>query len=317
MKILNQKLSTLSVILILALSFKLQAQSFTDAPEILGELDTDSINESSGLAYDADSGLLFHINDSGDGPYVYTTKRDGSEVTRFSYDDEDPKDVEDLAIGPCEAFSKERCLYVADIGDNRRKRDHVRITKIELSEFTQALAAKKKEDTLRHHKITAKDIYKLEYPDRAHDAESLLVTEEAKIYILTKEWSEPSKKIYPSKLFVFDPSNLLDRKEELQYVVSVEFSKIISDAPWWGQVPTAMDYSSERKEVSILTYSSLVIMKWDDFLAGGPRHEIRTHLMGPELPQQEAITYSPEGLIYSTEFVEEYGPANLYLWRYR
>ncbi len=287
-----------------------QSPSFVDAPEVLGELPNDTINESSGIAYDHNSGLVFHINDSGDGPYIYTTKRDATEVIRWSYDDKDPKDVEDLAIGPCSAEGQERCLYVADMGDNRRKRSHIRITQIELSEFDESLKR-------GSYEVKPREIFKLEYPDNAHDAESLIVTEQAKIYILTKEWSETYKKVYPSKLFVFDPANPLAKKEELQYVTSVDFRAIIPNMPWWGQTPTAMDYSPTRKEVSILTYSSILVMSWEDLLAGGQRHQNVLHLIGPELPQQEAITYSPEGLIYSTEFVEDSGPANLYLWRYR
>lgn len=303
MKKLNQFI-LLSIFLIASA----KAQVFADAPVVLGELPQDTINESSGLAYDDESRLLFHINDSGDGPYVYTSQRDGSNVTRWTYDDEDPKDVEELAIGPCAPDEVKKCLYVADIGDNRRKRSHVRITLIELEEF---LLAQKN----GRHEVEPRKVYKLEYPDRAHDAESLIVTEDGKIFILTKEWNQSSKEAFPSKLFSFDPKST-PLREELQYVQSVDFSKIIPSVPWWGQVPTAMDYSSSRKEVSILTYSSIVIISWENLLKGGQAHQQHLHLIGPELPQQEAITYTPEGLIYSTEFVEEYGPANLYFWSY-
>lgn len=285
-----------------------RAQVFTSAPQVLGELPRDQINESSGLAYDQERQILFHINDSGDGPFVYTTERDGTGVMRWSYGEDDPKDVEDLAIGPCAPSLLKKCLFIADMGDNRRKRSHIKITVIEIDEFFSVINKERRQ-------VEPREVYKLEYPDRAHDAESLIVTEEGELFILTKEWSESLKKVYPSKLFSFNPATALS-KHELQYVISVDFSKMIPNVPWWGQVPTAMDYSSSRKEVSILTYSSIVVLSWENLLKGGEAHQQLHHLMGPELPQQEAITYTPEGLIYSTEFVEDYGPANLYFWAF-
>ena len=298
---------TLILSLLLSLSsFSALAQSFASAPEVLGELPKVSIPESSGIAYDQDSGRLFHINDSGDGPYVYTTNLDGSNVERWSYDDKDPTDVEDLAIGPCERRSSKRCLYVSDTGDNRRKRSHIRIIQIELSEFNQT----------KNHHVQALDVFKLEYPDRAHDAESIAVDELGQIYILTKEWSENNERSYASKIFKFDPEEKL-KKEPLKFVVNADFTALIPSAPWWGQTPTSMDLNRENGQVAILTYSGIILLKWDDLLAGISESTPHLYLVGPDLPQQEAITFSAQGLIYSTEFVEKYGPANIYLWRYQ
>ncbi len=78
-----------------------------------------------------------------------------------------------------------------------------------------------------------------------------------------------------------------------------------------------MDLNRESAQVAILTYSGIILMNWKNLITGVDASTPHQYLEGPELPQQEAITYSPQGLIYSTEFVEDYGPAHLYLWKYQ
>ena len=117
--------------------------SFTD-PRVI---------ESSGLV---DAGrLLFTINDSGDGPYVYAVdSRTGVTTAVTTYSRDDVTDVEAIAPG------RRGTLWVGDLGDNRGDRDEVDVYRLRPADRTGAVVSTR---------------YRFRYPDGARDAETLLV----------------------------------------------------------------------------------------------------------------------------------------------
>ncbi len=84
------------------------------------------LTESSGLAPSARRpGWWFTHNDSGGKPAVYAFSPDGGwEVHRV--EGAQAIDWEDLDAGPCPGGTGP-CLYIADFGDNKRKRKHVTV----------------------------------------------------------------------------------------------------------------------------------------------------------------------------------------------
>lgn len=308
MKKTNTFLLQLTTLTLLCLSLSAGAQSFTPAPTKVGELPLKLVPESSGMAYEAQSERLFHINDSGDGAFVYTTNLKGTDAKKWSYDAKKPKDVEDLAIGPCEVAALKQCLFVADMGDNSQKRPYITLILLELSDFSGA------EKPLKPYRML-----KLEYPDRAHDAESLAVDPNGHIHILSKEWNEKTKQSYASILYHFS-GNVKDLDESdvhpLTKGATVDLRELLSELPWWAQVPTAMDVDFKNDLAFILTYTGIITIKWSEMLAGTNSQTAYTYVEGPELPQQEALVLAPGGLFYSTEYVKDYGPASLYFWSF-
>jgi hypothetical protein len=145
-------------------------------PVKIGELPKKIIPEASGIAYIKEIKKLIHTNDSGDGPFLYTTELDGSGLEKWSYGKLNPVDVEDLAIGPCGKRDSRSCLYIGDIGDNDEKRENIVVTLIDLEDFLD-----------ERKELTPLKILKLKYPDHAHNAESLAVDNDGTIFILTKE----------------------------------------------------------------------------------------------------------------------------------
>lgn len=123
----------------------------------------DRIDESSGLV--VRGGRVLTVNDSGDGPYVYwVDPRTGRTTAVTTYDDEDPRDVEALAPG------RGRRLWVADIGDNHRLRSTVAVHRLPLTP-----------GRVRGQR------FELAYPDRAQDAEALLVhPRTGRLFVVTK-----------------------------------------------------------------------------------------------------------------------------------
>lgn len=124
----------------------------------------DRIDESSGLV--VRDGVLYTVNDSGDGPYVYEVDlRTGRTRRVLTFADEDPEDVEALAPGPGGT------LWVGDIGDNHRLRDSVRVHRL----------------VLREGRLVSVDTFGLAYPDGPHDAETLLVRPgSGRVLVVTK-----------------------------------------------------------------------------------------------------------------------------------
>ncbi|NIT14595.1 MAG: hypothetical protein GTN99_10250, partial [Candidatus Dadabacteria bacterium] len=159
-----------------------------DEAEAAGALDHKFIHEASGIAASRiNKNRLYHVNDSGNGPYFYTTDEYGSDTKQIMIKDFNFKraDFEDMTIGPCYAKT---CVFIADIGDNRRSRDFINILIIEEKEkYGQS------EKPLR--------IVKLEYPDKPHNAESLAIHPNGDLYIITKEENYKRQKSFPSHIF--------------------------------------------------------------------------------------------------------------------
>ena len=122
------------------------------------------IVESSGLATDADAERYWTVNDSGDAGVAYALDDQGETQGTLRFRVE-PVDVEAVA------FHQGR-LYVADIGDNRASRDNVTVYFFDDAEpATEPVVYK---------------AYDFSYPDGPHNAETLLVDGDGRLFIVTK-----------------------------------------------------------------------------------------------------------------------------------
>jgi hypothetical protein len=151
--------------LALAVLATLWAPALAGAADKVAFVITDSrITESSGLARNASHDGYWTVNDSGDGGVVYALNDKGKVTGSFRYA-ASPTDVEALAV-----YGKR--LYVADIGDNKEKRDFITVYY-----FTNPPTDG---STVKFRS------YDFAYPDGAHDAETLLVDGAGRLYIVTK-----------------------------------------------------------------------------------------------------------------------------------
>jgi hypothetical protein len=122
------------------------------------------ITESSGLAVDPGGSLYWTVNDSGDRGVAYGIGLDGTVQGTLNFRAQ-PRDVEAVAV-----YGDQ--LYVADIGDNARKRSFVRVYF-----FTNPRA---------NGLTVTYQAYDFRYPDGPHNAETLLVDESGRLFIVTK-----------------------------------------------------------------------------------------------------------------------------------
>lgn len=271
------------------------------AGEKIGELNHLRIDEASGIAVSSKfTGRLYHVNDSGGGPYFYITDMDGKNTRSVQIEGFNVRrsDFEDMGSGRC--FDGKFCLFIADIGDNGEKRKFVEIIIVEeVPEFKDSVMPLKR--------------LRLTYPDRPHNAEGLAVHTNGDIYILTKEEDLDKSIAHPAKLYKLEKETWEkagDQELKLDYVGEIDFTRISSSDSVFGNLPTALDISPDGQRFLVLTYENAYEFNFDlskDTLK--PAKEMKkgkdySVIEVPTLPQQESVSYTDAGkaFIYETEY---------------
>src|SRR5688572_29836519 len=132
------------------------------------------LTEASGLALSRKSpGRLWAHNDSGR-PVLFALDARGAVAGQVTLAGAAVEDWEAVAVGPCGDGS---CLYVGDIGDNEADRRRITIYRVPEPVGTGGTA-------------TA-SVFHATYPDGAHDAETLLVGADGRMYVVTKGETRP------------------------------------------------------------------------------------------------------------------------------
>lgn len=149
------------------------------APRVVGTIEENKINESSGLAASqCQTGVLWTHNDSGDKARIFALDARGKDLGTFVLKAAKNDDWEDMAIVKNE--NGECFLYVGDIGDNELARGELVIYKIKEPNVSDKSA----------NQMTPIETLKVAYPDGRHNAETLLVhPATGDIYVLTKTLS--------------------------------------------------------------------------------------------------------------------------------
>jgi hypothetical protein len=120
-------------------------------------------------------GVYWAENDSGNPFELFAMREDGTLVARFPLTGGTNVDCEDLGIGPCQRDHKQTCLYLADIGDNLERREHVVVYEIP-------------EPAALEERPLAARALPFRYDDHPHNAEALFVDpDDARLYVVTKE----------------------------------------------------------------------------------------------------------------------------------
>ena len=148
-------------------------------PQRIGQVALE-LAELSGLAASTrHEGVLWAHNDSGNSFRLFALDMSGKVLATVTLTGLEPKDrarmdLEDIALGPCASGETRSCLYLADIGDNFERREQVRIFRLPEPEVADASVAV---ETLA-----------FSYPDKPHDAESLIIEEgTGRLAVITKE----------------------------------------------------------------------------------------------------------------------------------
>ena len=136
------------------------------------------IGESSGLAVASrERGVYFTHNDSGDSARFFAVDSTGRTLATFDVRGAPAVDWEDMATAPGPDGTSS--VWLADIGDNGANHPSVTVYVVAEPRVTRGSAG------TRTLPVTA--TYRLRYPDRPHDAETLLVDPvRRRAFIVTK-----------------------------------------------------------------------------------------------------------------------------------
>jgi hypothetical protein len=227
--------------------------------------------EASGLALSRRTpGRLWSHNDSGE-PVLFALDSRGTITDRVRISGATVEDWEAIAVGPC---GTESCIYIADIGDNEAGRE--RITVYRLPEPASGAAS-----------AAVAETYHATYPDGAHDAESLFITPEGRLHIVTKGETGPVGVYrFPAQL----PTGQDMKLERVGAPVAspVDAQSRITD----GSI------SPDGQWIVLRTRSSLSFYRASELLAGQPRVASRVDLRSLKEPQGEGVALGPGDAVF-------------------
>jgi hypothetical protein len=201
------------------------------------------ITESSGLAVDPPGNLYWTVNDSGDRGVAYGIGLDGKVQGTLNFRAQ-PRDVEAVAV-------HEDRLYVADIGDNNGRRSFVRVFFFDNPRANGL--------TVTYH------AYDFSYPDGPQNAETLLVNESGRLFIVTKG----------QEAAIYEAPAKLDREgvNELEQVGSAPSN--VTDGT----------FLPGGDRIALLTYRSVEVLD-------ATSYEVMASASIPNQPQAESLTLS-------------------------
>lgn len=216
-------------------------------------------------------GRFWTHNDSGE-PVLVALDARGSVTGRLRLTGATAEDWEAIAVGPCPAGS---CLFVADIGDNDARRRRVTIYRVP-------------EPSSAGDAVTGSDAFHVTYPDGPQDAESLLVTPDGRLHIVTKGETGPIA------LYRF-PS-------DLRPGASVQLERVGGPRGSGGADDdhriTDGAVSPDGAWIVLRTTRALVFYSTPELMTGNWREAARLDLTGLREPQGEGVTFGADNTIY-------------------
>lgn len=229
------------------------------------------LREASGVAASRRvPGRLWAHNDSGQ-PVLFALDANGSVTGRVTVSGAKVEDWEAVAIGACPAGS---CLYVADIGDNAAERDSITIYRVNEPEGT-------KDATV------AADVFQATYSDSPHDAETLLVAGDGRLYVVTKGETGPIA------LYAFPRELRAGTRMRLERVGARPGGKVAAD-----DRITDGSVSGDGQRVALRTRAALTFHRATELFAGNWKETRRIDLRGLGEPQGEGIAFGTGNVLY-------------------
>jgi len=253
----------------------------------LGTIKSPEISEASGMvASRLNRDLMWIHNDSGDKPRIYAVDRDGAIRSIVSLTGAKSIDWEDIAASSDSTGGA--FIYVGDIGDNRSRRDHVSVYRID----EPALGDVTGRGDPKQLAVPAVR-FDFKYPDGPRDAEAMFVErvgDEEWVYIIDKNWKLSGE----SRLYRGSVSGRpSSRPVELESLGTITFPA--------GTLVTAADLSPDGSAIAVRAYGS-------EWLFGRTAGESIAEALtgsgceGPAIAeaQGEAIAFAGDGSTYLT-----------------
>jgi hypothetical protein len=221
------------------------------------------VAEASGLAISRrHPGIVWTHNDSGNQPVLFAIDAAGAIRARVRVPIE-TRDWEDISAARCPAGD---CLYLADIGDNRRNRGRLRVYRVP-------------EPPLDAAETGPPDVFTATYPDHARNAEGLFIAG-GDFFVVSRDGLG---EIYRGTI----PAG---SGAEVKLARAGEFG--------FGPVTDA-ESSPDGVSVVVRTQRMVAIYRTADVLRGGTIADgVRISVEGLGEPQGEGVALADDGVLY-------------------
>ena len=216
-------------------------------------------------------GIFWVHNDSGQ-PDLFALDAQGSLKARIRISGITVRDWEDIATGPCPRGS---CIYIADIGDNNAARDRITVYRLP-------------EPDLGDKATAPSEVFHATYPDGPRDAETLVVTTDARIFIVSKG-ETGSVAVYRFPGALRDGATV-----QLEHVGQ----SLTADRVNEGNRITGGSASQDGRWIVLRTHGYLTFYSAADFVRGAWRAAMRVDLAALDEPQGEGVALGGDDRIY-------------------
>lgn len=243
-----------------------------DQPERLGELPAE-VGESSGLAISRTRpGVFWTHNDAGHDATLFAIDSTGLLLASIEVTGARNVDWEDIALAACPGGE---CLYIGDIGDNRENREEIVVYRVP-------------EPAPGSARTAPAQSFRFRYPDQPRDAESLFVTSDARVFIISKGRSD-AVGVYVAQLP--DPDG----------VATLRFAQALTDVtPQFPQQVTGAALAPDGQTVAVRSYTSLRLYRLQGERLDPLMDEPGVDLGPLAEPQGEAIDIRRDGVVFLT-----------------
>jgi hypothetical protein len=206
------------------------------APRRTGVFRDPSVNESSGVtASRRQPGILWTLNDSGHGAWIYATDTLGRQHGAFEVNGARNLDWEAIALGPC---GSRECLYIADTGDNGQNRQSGIIYRVP----EPSLPAER-------GRTARAEALEFSYPKGRWDVEAAFVDSAGTIHLISK-----TRGRLPT-VYQLPP----DAWEAGETVTAVEAGRLPIDSGSLGNQVTDAALSPSGRTVAVRTYLAVYL----------------------------------------------------------
>jgi len=233
-----------------------------------------NLPEASGLTLSRRSpNLLWSLNDS-DAPAVIALSTTGQAIGHVRVTGAAIRDWEALTVGPCPAGS---CLYVGDIGDDGAKRMQLTVYRV---------PEPKADDTA----TAPAETFVFAYPDEAHDAESLFVTADQSLFIISKG--------HPTVLYRAPREVKPGIVAKLTKVADLPVDTLLNDQDRRRSRVTDAATTPDGEWVAARTNSTLLLVRTRDLVNGKMNDAWHVDLRPLDETQGEGVAISNAGDVY-------------------
>ena len=229
--------------------------------------------ETSGVAASrAHAGVLWTHNDSDDAG-AYAIQANGALLGRTEISGAKNLDWEDVAVGPCEGGD---CLYLADTGDNERRRDDRGLYRV------REPAPGAPESAPAEH-------FPIRYPDGRYDTEAVFVMPSGEVYFVSKG------RVDAQIIFRYPMPLRAGERVELQPVATLGPGR----EDFLLQI-TGASASPSGRWIAIREYKRLTVHRASDLVAGRVAPVLQVDLTPVGEEQGEGVAILDNGRVVLT-----------------